>query len=65
MWVVRDHMTEITPSRWVGPNWVIATSQCYKLFDRATVADWPLRYILQNFTGFPPPKKKTPLLNAE
>jgi len=48
MFVVRDHLTEIPPSRWV-----IGLSQHPSAINALIVADWPLHYILQNFTGFP------------
>ena len=46
----RDYMREIPPSRWV-----IGLSQHpLSAISSLIVADWPLRYILQNFTGFFP-----------
>ena len=47
MCVVRDRLTEIPPFRWG-----IGLSQHPSAISSLIVADWPLHYILQNFTGF-------------
>ena len=46
---MRDHLTEIPPSRCV-----IGLSQHPSTISCLIVADWRLHYILQYFTAFPP-----------